>query len=69
VEILPLRKNKGWANNSFPGAIEVLAEKEKILIFTDSPAWDNKFILDAIATNPRWDSVSYLLRNRAFLWE
>lgn len=65
VEILPLEKEQRLGNNSFPGAIEVLAEKEKILIFTDSPAWDNKFILDAIATNPRWDSVSYLLRNRA----
>ncbi|HNQ43375.1 MAG TPA: hypothetical protein PKI59_03060, partial [Candidatus Cloacimonadota bacterium] len=70
VEIVPLEKEQRLGNNSYPGAIEVLAEKEKIIVFSDSPAWDNKFILDAIATNPRWESISYLVRNQAlFLGE
>lgn len=62
VEARPLEREQRLGNNSVPGAIEVLAEKELIAVFSDTPGWDNKFILDAIATNPRWESVSYLLR-------
>lgn len=63
VEAEPLEKERNTGNNLMPGAIEVLAEKELISVFSDSPGWDNKFILDAIATNPRWQSVSYQVRN------
>lgn len=62
VEIQPLEKEQRLGNNSLPGAIEVLSEKEHIMVFSDSPAWDNKFIIDAIATNPRWDSSAYQIR-------
>lgn len=63
VEVEPLAKEQRLGNNVFPGAIEVLAEKELIAVFSDAPGWDNKFILDAIASNARWQSVSYQLRN------
>lgn len=63
VQVKALEKEQRLGNNSYPNAIEVLAEKERILVFSDSPAWDNKFILDAIATNSRWESVSYLVRD------
>lgn len=48
-------KERSLNNNSYPGAIEVLSEKEKILLISDSPGWDNKFIIDALGTNPRWE--------------
>lgn len=63
VEIQALPKEQRLGNNSLPGAIEVLSEKEQIIIFSDSPAWDNKFILDAIASNPRWDGSAYQIRD------
>lgn len=46
-------------NNSYPGAIEVLSDKQRIVVLSDSPAWDNKFTVDAIATNPRWEVSHY----------
>ncbi|MDX9949832.1 MAG: hypothetical protein GX135_04810 [Candidatus Cloacimonetes bacterium] len=46
-------------NNSYPGAIEVLSEKQRVVVLSDSPAWDNKFTLDAIAENPRWETAHY----------
>lgn len=67
VEVQPLQKEQRLGNNSLPGAIEVLSEKEHIVIFSDSPAWDNKFIIDAIATNPRWDSRAYQIRDGRLL--
>ncbi|MCB5265953.1 MAG: hypothetical protein LHW41_06925 [Candidatus Cloacimonetes bacterium] len=63
VEIDPLKQETRLSNNQMPGAIEVLADKELIVTFSDAPAWDNKFILDAIATNPRWQSASYQIRD------
>lgn len=59
VEIAPAAQEKNLGNNSLPGAIEVLSEKEQIAVISDAPAWDNKFILDAIGSNPRWESVFY----------
>ena len=67
VEMQPLDKEKRLGNNNLPGAIEVLAEKEHILVFSDSPAWDNKFIIDAIASNPRWDSKAYQIKDGKLL--
>lgn len=46
-------------NNSYPGAIDVLSDKQRIVILSDSPAWDNKFTLDAITANPRWETSHY----------
>lgn len=45
-------------NNSYPGAIDVLSDKQQVVVLSDSPAWDNKFTVDAIAENERW-SVSH----------
>ncbi|MDD3536419.1 MAG: hypothetical protein PHC50_09785 [Candidatus Cloacimonetes bacterium] len=59
LEIVPAAQEKNLGNNSLPGAIEVLSEKEQILVISDAPAWDNKFILDAIGSNPRWESIFY----------
>ncbi len=46
-------------NNSHPGAIEVLADKQRIVVLSDQPAWDDKFTVDAIAANPRWQVSHY----------
>lgn len=54
---------KEMGNNFFPGAIEILAEKERILIISDQAGWDNKFIMDVIAANVRWQSQSYILQD------
>lgn len=62
VELSALTSESRLSNNSYPGAIEVLADKQRILLISDKPAWDNKFTLDAIATNPRWQTESYLNR-------
>lgn len=67
VEVLPLKDEKRQGNNSLPGAIEVLKEKERIVVFSDAPAWDNMFILDAIAGNPRWEKESYQVRDNRIL--
>ncbi|PKN71827.1 MAG: hypothetical protein CVU50_09950 [Candidatus Cloacimonetes bacterium HGW-Cloacimonetes-3] len=63
VELNPLQNESRLSNNSFPGAIEVLADKERIILISDKPAWDNKFILDAISANPRWEVHTYLSRS------
>lgn len=70
VELSPLERETRLSNNSYPGAIEVLADKERIILISDKPAWDNKFTLDAISANPRWVAESYLNRdNRLFSGE
>lgn len=63
VELAPLPNESRISNNSFPGAIEVLSDKERIILISDKPAWDNKFILDAITANPRWEVQTYLNRS------
>ena len=63
VEVAALPNESQINNNIYPGAIEVLAEKQRIILISDKPAWDNKFTLDAIATNSRWTAESYLNRN------
>ncbi|PKN80689.1 MAG: hypothetical protein CVU48_01290 [Candidatus Cloacimonetes bacterium HGW-Cloacimonetes-1] len=55
----PNAKERTLNNNSFPGAIEIQSEKERIIIISDKPGWDNKFIIDAISTNPRWAISHY----------
>ncbi len=56
-------KERSTGNNQHPGAVEVLADKEKIVVLSDKPAWDNKFILDSIAQNNRWQPAHYLFRD------
>jgi hypothetical protein len=56
-------KERSTGNNQHPGAVEVLADKEKIVVLSDKPAWDNKFILDSIAQNNRWQAAHYLFRD------
>ena len=56
-------KEKSLGNNSFPTAVEVLADKEQIYLITDKIAWDNKFISDVILANSRWQSTNYTLQN------
>ncbi len=56
-------KEKSLGNNSYPTAVEVLADKEHIYMITDKIAWDNKFISDVILANSRWQSTSYTLQN------
>jgi len=57
-------------NNSWPGAIEVLSDKQRVVVLSDSPAWDNKFTLDAIAANPRWSASHYRIQGgRAYAGE
>ncbi len=51
-------------NNVFPGAIEVLADKERIAVISDKPGWDNKYIIDALNRNPRWQVEHYSIRNQ-----
>ncbi len=51
----PQIRERTLNNNIYPGAIEVLNEKEKIYVISDQPGWDNKFIIDALGTNPRWE--------------
>ncbi|HNU53455.1 MAG TPA: hypothetical protein PLK21_06770 [Candidatus Syntrophosphaera sp.] len=50
-------------NNNWPGAIEVLNDKQRVVVLSDSPAWDNKFTLDAISANPRWEASHYRIRD------
>ena len=40
-------------NNAHPGAIEVLSDRDKVAVISDTPAWDNKFLIDAIAADNR----------------
>lgn len=47
------------SNNSYLSAIEVLSEKEQIAILSDKPGWDNKYIIDALNQNPRWQIKHY----------
>lgn len=56
-------QERALANNSLPGGIEILADKEKIVLISDKPGWDNKFILDVIAANNRWEAEHYTLKN------
>lgn len=58
----PGARERSLSNNSYPGAIEVLSDKEQICIFTDSPGWDGKFIQDVITANARWEAKTYIIR-------
>ena len=55
------------SNNSFSGAIDILSDKERILLFTDAPNWDTKFILDVIRENTRIDPSSYTVKGSELL--
>jgi hypothetical protein len=57
------KKEKNTDNNNYPGAIQVLSDKSRILIFTDKYNWDVKFIQDAIHTNGRWKTDIYQIQS------
>jgi len=59
----PSVQERSLSNNSFPGALEVLAEKERIIVISDKPGWDNKFMIDALGTNPRWETIHYTIKD------
>lgn len=60
VEVsVPGIKERSLNNNSYPGAIEVLTNKQRVVILSESPSWDNKFIVDAVTENPRWEVKYY----------
>lgn len=66
VEIeAPGVNERGLANNRYPGAVEVLAEKQQIVVISENPAWDNKFIMDSITENNRWNASHFHLRGGA----
>jgi hypothetical protein len=50
------------SNNNYTSAIEIVNEKETILLLTDAPNWDNKFILDTIKENNRWEPLSITVK-------
>ncbi len=52
-------KERSQNNNSYPGAIDVLSDKQQVVILSDSPAWDNKFIMDTLTENSRWEVSHY----------
>lgn len=49
-------------NNNYSSAIDILNDKERILLVTDVPNWDTKFILDAIRENNRIEALSLTIR-------
>ena len=71
VEVsVPGIKERSLNNNSYPGAIEVLTNKQRVVILSESPSWDNKFIVDAIMENPRWEVNYYRVQgNKVFVGE
>ena len=52
-------------NNHYPGAIQVLNNRGKILLISDVMNWDAKFILDAVRQNSHWKS-EFLLKKKHF---
>ncbi len=52
------------SNNNYSSAIDILNDKDKILLLTDAPNWDNKFILDAISENNRWQTQSITIEGQ-----
>jgi hypothetical protein len=54
-------------NNTHPGAIEVLSDKQSIVVLSDTPAWDNKFSVDTIAGNPRWEVSHFRVRGESIM--
>ncbi len=50
------------SNNNFTSAIDILNDKERILLVTDVPNWDIKFILDVIRENNRIEPISVTIK-------
>lgn len=50
------------SNNSYLSAIDILSDKERILLLSDAPNWDSKFILDTIRENNRLEPLSYMVK-------
>ena len=54
VKIHTQNKEINYANNEYPSAIDITANKNRILIISDRMNWDAKFIHDVIKLNPHW---------------
>lgn len=65
IKISADKNETNLANNQYPGAIEILNDKELLVVLTDKPNWDGKFILDTIQENTRWQSQSFIHRSSA----
>lgn len=50
------------SNNSESSAIDILTDKEKILLLTDTSNWDIRFIQDVIRENNRLEAVSLIVK-------
>jgi len=51
------------SNNLLPDAMEILNDKDKLLILSDVPNWDTKFILDTVRENTRWEPISLIIKS------
>jgi hypothetical protein len=51
-------------NNSYASAIDILNDKEQILLITDAPNWDSKFIIDSVKENNRLEVLSYTAKSK-----
>ncbi|HOV16653.1 MAG TPA: hypothetical protein PLF50_04065 [Candidatus Cloacimonadota bacterium] len=56
-------KEASLANNKALSAIDIQKDKEKILLLTDVPNWDAKFILDALKENNHWEALAYTVKS------
>ena len=50
-------------NNIQTSAIDILTDKEQILLLTDATNWDSKFILDTIRENNRLEAINLIIKN------
>jgi hypothetical protein len=50
------------SNNTESSAIDILTDKEKILLLTDTSNWDIRFIHDVIRENNRLEAVSLIVK-------
>ncbi len=52
------------ANNMISGAIQVVQNRNQVLILSDKLTWDTKFIVDALRGNERWKTEFLIKTNR-----
>lgn len=57
-------KETTQSNNAYFSAIDILSDKEQILILSDAANWDNKFVLDTINENNRWQAQNIVIEGR-----
>jgi len=60
-------KERSINNNTYSTAVDVLSEKESIAVISDKPSWDNKYIIDAISLNQRWEVNHFSVQKRVLV--